>query len=65
VPQASLSIADETTVNIVNIMNTAERMNSINRLLASALQEYRLRTVVGVIVYDDLRRPWYRPMSTA
>jgi hypothetical protein len=59
VPQASLSIADETTVNIVNIMNTAERMNSINRLLAGALQEYRLGTVVGVIVivYDDLRRP--------
>jgi hypothetical protein len=59
VPQASLSIEDETTENIVNIMNTAERMNSINRLLAGALQEYRLGTVVGVIVivYDDLRRP--------
>jgi hypothetical protein len=41
-------------VNIVNIMNTAERMNSINRLLAGALQEYRLGTVVGVIIYNDL-----------
>jgi hypothetical protein len=29
-PQASLSIADETAVNIVNIMNIAEEMGYIN-----------------------------------
>jgi hypothetical protein len=37
-------------------MNVAERVDSIKRLLASTLQEYRLGTVVRVIVYDDLRR---------
>ena len=30
-------------------------MDLIKRLLASTLQEYRLGTVVRVIVYDDLR----------
>ena len=34
-------VADQTTVNIVNIMNVAERVDSINRLLACTLQEYR------------------------
>ena len=54
-PEPSGDVVESACVRL-SLSDRSSAAYMIDRLLAGTLQEYRLGTVVGVIIYDDLRR---------